>query len=52
MMKNDRVSFKDAVIHFLTKLKALVKIIENYREVSDDDQAGLFESAIEYLKHK
>ena len=52
MMKNDRVSFKDAVIHFLTKLKALVKIIENYRDVSDYDQAGLFESAIEYLKHK
>ena len=51
-MKKEGVSFKEAVIFFLQKLRALVKIIDNYREVSDEDQAGLFESAIEYLKHK
>lgn len=51
-MKKDGKGFKDAVAFYLHKLKPPKNIIVNYMNVSEEDQAELFESAIEYLKQK
>ena len=51
-MKNEGKTYKDSVAFYLVKLKTSDKIIQSYLAVSDEDQAELFESAIEYLKQK
>jgi len=58
MMKGDPVKgtegmpFKDAVLFYMKRLKAADKVIKQYMLSSHEDQMGLFESAIQYLKVK
>ena len=52
LMKNEKISFKESVVFFLRKLKAMASVLSRYMETSEDDQADLFKSAIDYLKHK
>lgn len=46
------MSFKEAVVFYMTKLKAADKIIKQYMNTDDDEQLSLFENAIEWLKAK
>ena len=46
------MTFKEAVHFYMTKLKAPDKILKQYLSSSDEEQLGLFENAIEYLKMK
>ena len=58
MMKGDEIkriegmTFKEAVYFYMKKLKAPDKILKQYMASSDQEQLGLFENAIEYLKMK
>ena len=58
MMKGDEarnldpMSFKDAVLVYMKKLKAADKVIKSYLNTANDEQLSLFESAIEYLKER
>ena len=37
LMKNDNLTFKEAVVFFLNKLKVLANIVKEYKKVSDED---------------
>jgi len=45
-------SFKNAVLFFMRKLRPPETIIKQYESTDDDNQMGLFEESIVYLKQK
>jgi len=46
------MTFKEAVVFYMTKLKAADKLIKSYMSSEDEEQLSLFENAIEWLKAK
>merc|ERR1719458_1910094 len=46
------VTFKDAVLGYMEKLKADEKCIRVYKNTNEEEMVNLFENSIEYLKAK